>query len=286
MKPRVVDISLNYTGNIRPSPLAIKQRPKILLIDDSPIVRIMIGRFLKGKNYDVVVASSGEEGLERFDEEKFDAVILNEVLPGMYGTVVADKIRNTNPQIPIFMVTGSDIINGNPKQVAEQHRINAIFPKTTNTLPLIAKALEKEQHLQEILTNPVEPITMPSVTPSGAPMILVVDSSQTVLKMLKSEFEKMGFNVTTASNATDAWHTFKESPEKFNLVITANFVGLDRGGIALGNMVKALRPEIPVILHTSDDIGYLEAKDIEIFMKTFPFTLLMSRAQQLLSKAS
>ena len=96
----------------------------------------------------------------------------------------------------------------------------------------------------------------------------------------------MGFNVTTASNATDAWHTFKESPEKFNLVITANFVGLDRGGIALGNMVKALRPEIPVILHTSDDIGYLEAKDIEIFMKTFPFTLLMTRAQKLLSKAS
>lgn len=279
MRPKAIDVSFNFSGNLRPP-----QRPKILLIDDSQTVRQLISSFLHGKSYDVVVVSSGEEGLEKFKAEKFDAVILNEILPGMYGTVVADKIRNTNPHIPVFMVTGSDLINGNPKQVKEQHGITEIIPKTTLTTFLLFQALQatlNKKGTEKIMPRPVSPVTLPSVRPMLKPHVLVVDSSKTVCDMLKSKLEKMGFNVICAFNATDAWHIFKEGPEKFNLVITANFAGQDRGGIVLGNMVKALRPEIPVILHTSDEIKYLEARDIEIIHKSFLFLNLFQRVGQL-----
>lgn len=76
---------------------------KILLIDDNPGVSQMISKVLK-KEYEVIVAYSGTEGMMIFEQQPIDLVLLDRMLPGKSGDEVLAEIRNISP-IPIIMLT-------------------------------------------------------------------------------------------------------------------------------------------------------------------------------------
>lgn len=61
----------------------------ILLVEDEPTLRAGTKQFLAQRGFTVIVASSGEETLERFAEA--DAIILDIMLPGMSGIEVLHK---------------------------------------------------------------------------------------------------------------------------------------------------------------------------------------------------
>jgi DNA-binding response OmpR family regulator len=54
----------------------------------------------------VVVASDGEEGIERFRSESFDLVLTDLGMPKLSGWDVGKTIKGINPKIPIAMITG------------------------------------------------------------------------------------------------------------------------------------------------------------------------------------
>ena len=64
-------------------------KKKILVIDDSVLISEMISDILRAENYDVIIAKSGEEGLEKVATEKPDLVLLDVVLPIIDGFEVA-----------------------------------------------------------------------------------------------------------------------------------------------------------------------------------------------------
>jgi len=80
---------------------------KILLVDDDPDFVKVITRILQSKAYQVISAGDGDEGLEKMRKEKPDLVLLDIMMPGMDGYIVADKI-NSDPalsQIPVVALT-------------------------------------------------------------------------------------------------------------------------------------------------------------------------------------
>lgn len=78
----------------------------ILLIDDEPMVRDIIQKFLTFRGHRVAVADSGSEGIAAFKKEGFDLVITDLGMPGMTGWDVAGEIKRLNPKALVVLMTG------------------------------------------------------------------------------------------------------------------------------------------------------------------------------------
>jgi DNA-binding response OmpR family regulator len=81
---------------------------KILIIDDDEPVLANLCYFLRDKKYDVTTASDGLEGLELFenDQQGFDLVITDVVMPKISGTGLISMIKKKSPDTPIIAITG------------------------------------------------------------------------------------------------------------------------------------------------------------------------------------
>jgi len=90
------------------SPMDKKQR--ILIIDDNETDLTVTRRFLERREYDVIPALSGEEGLRLAAQTMPDAIVVDYRMPVMDGFEVARRVK-ADPQlqtIPILMLTGAD----------------------------------------------------------------------------------------------------------------------------------------------------------------------------------
>ncbi|WP_129842239.1 response regulator transcription factor [Streptomyces sp. RFCAC02] len=84
--------------------------PRVLLVEDDPAVRKGVELALGHQGYDVIAATTGEEGLARLASARPDVVVLDLMLPGLSGLDVCRRIRERD-QVPIIMVTarGDDV---------------------------------------------------------------------------------------------------------------------------------------------------------------------------------
>jgi DNA-binding NtrC family response regulator len=85
-------------------------RFKILVIDDEPILRDSLRVALETSGDDVLTARTGEEGLDLFQRESPDLVLLDHWLPGMTGDEVLRTIKEMNPDIPVIVMTAQGSI--------------------------------------------------------------------------------------------------------------------------------------------------------------------------------
>ena len=82
----------------------------VLVIDDDPAVRALLGRFLEREGFHVCLAADGESGLRRAREVRPDVITLDVIMPGMDGWSVLSALK-ADPSIgdiPVLMVTIED----------------------------------------------------------------------------------------------------------------------------------------------------------------------------------
>jgi DNA-binding response OmpR family regulator len=77
---------------------------RILLVDDEQSIQTLLSYPLRKEGYHVVQATDGRQALERFDEESFDLVVLDLMLPKVDGLEVCRRLR-TRSSVPIIMLT-------------------------------------------------------------------------------------------------------------------------------------------------------------------------------------
>jgi diguanylate cyclase (GGDEF)-like protein len=78
---------------------------KALIVDDAPDTLEIIQRLLHYDGYDVTIASTGEEGVKKVEEERPDVVLMDINLPGIDGTEALRRIRAVNPIQCVIMLT-------------------------------------------------------------------------------------------------------------------------------------------------------------------------------------
>ncbi|RKY03493.1 hypothetical protein DRP77_06005 [Candidatus Poribacteria bacterium] len=86
------------------------RRRKVLLIDDEPEI-IETVKFLLGlKNFEVVAAMDGVEGLEKAKSEKPDLILLDLILPKLNGYEVCARLKRDpdTKDIPVLILTARD----------------------------------------------------------------------------------------------------------------------------------------------------------------------------------
>lgn len=77
--------------------------PSLLVIDDDPVLLRLIASALN--EYEVVEASSGEEGLRMFASRPFDLVVCDLVMPGVSGLDAIHELRRQRPSQRIMVVS-------------------------------------------------------------------------------------------------------------------------------------------------------------------------------------
>ncbi|HQP91348.1 MAG TPA: response regulator [Candidatus Omnitrophota bacterium] len=83
----------------------MQKKKKILVVDDEADILDLLTNRLKANNYDVVTAVDGEDALDKLSKERPDAILLDIMMPRIGGLDVLKKIRETDKDLPIFMIT-------------------------------------------------------------------------------------------------------------------------------------------------------------------------------------
>ena len=81
--------------------------PTILIIDDEPNIRRMVGALLTAEGYEVRDAPDGVQGVARANEIEPDIVLLDLMMPGeLDGMAVLARLREKFPELPVVMMSG------------------------------------------------------------------------------------------------------------------------------------------------------------------------------------
>ena len=98
--------------------------PKILIIDDEPVLQMALERALKNENHNIVFASNGLEAIEKLKKEKPDLVLLDLRMPKLDGFGFLEKI-NIKPDDPysVVVITG----HGNDREVEKSFELGVNF---------------------------------------------------------------------------------------------------------------------------------------------------------------
>jgi DNA-binding response OmpR family regulator len=81
-----------------------ERSPRILLVDDERAIQTLLSYPLQKDGYDVTCASDGREALARFDDGKYDLVVLDVMMPRLDGLEVCRRMR-AKSTVPIIMLT-------------------------------------------------------------------------------------------------------------------------------------------------------------------------------------
>ncbi len=81
--------------------------PSVLIIDDEPNIRKMVGALLSSEGYEIRDAADGATGVTRAQELEPDLVLLDLMIPGaLDGMAVLEKLRELFPELPVIMMSG------------------------------------------------------------------------------------------------------------------------------------------------------------------------------------
>ena len=106
----MIRLPVGYEKEKKKEPKAVAEskggRARILVIDDEPFVRDILSKMFGLKGHEVVVASDGEEGIDRFKSGRFDLVFTDLGMPRVSGWEVGKTIKTLSPKTPVIMITG------------------------------------------------------------------------------------------------------------------------------------------------------------------------------------
>jgi len=144
---------------IKSSP-ADKAESKILIVDDDPLVRLALKKFIQKKGYEVSSAGTGKKALDRIEEEEPQIVLLDLRLPdSIDGLEVLKIIKKTRPEINVVMISGQAEIHGAVEAMklgAHDYLEKPIdFDRLTEILDSLTKEASKGQITGAVLDDMV-----------------------------------------------------------------------------------------------------------------------------------
>lgn len=78
--------------------------PRILIVDDSPTLRMIMARALQKIGYQISLAANGNDGLNKALQERPHCVILDVVLPGINGFSLCRHLRSLDPEHDLSII--------------------------------------------------------------------------------------------------------------------------------------------------------------------------------------
>jgi len=129
--------------------MAVEDKKTILVIDDEPEIRKLVGAMVTQFGYAVLTADSGEHALTLYRNHKghIEMLIADVVAPGMSGPMLADKLTALQPDLKVLYISGYDNTHVVQKYVVEKGHALLSKPFTLEQLKTkMAELLEPAEH--------------------------------------------------------------------------------------------------------------------------------------------
>jgi DNA-binding response OmpR family regulator len=114
----------------------VRSNKRILLADDDPGVREMLGRVLASENYDVLYAKNGREASTKFIADPPDLVLLDLNMPDRDGWTAFRMMNVAQPMLPVIVITARP----NQYPQAADLGVDGLMEKPLN-LPVLLRAI-------------------------------------------------------------------------------------------------------------------------------------------------
>lgn len=121
----------------------------VLIMEDEKKIAIAIRDCLASAGYQPTIAASGDAGILLLEKEKYDAVILDWMLPGRDGIEVLDWLRRRGSKPPVLLLTAKDAIEDRVKGLdsgADDYLVKPFaFPELLARLRALTRRLNKTE---------------------------------------------------------------------------------------------------------------------------------------------
>jgi len=192
--------------------------PRVLIVDDVADNRVALSCRLVKDGFEIVEADSGAEALRLVQEQAFDVMLLDVMLPDMSGTEVLRRIRDkfSASLLPVIMVTP----DSQAEDVIEAMKVGA---NDYVTMPFdfsIALARVNNQVARrraELELRNVNAMTKSDVRALPAARLLIVDDIADNRAVLSRRFAKRGFEIVEADCGAEALRLVQE--QTFDVVL-------------------------------------------------------------------
>ena len=108
----------------------------ILVVDDEPEVRKLVGAMLSRDSYKILISDSGETAIKTFEKHgsPIDLLLTDVVSPGVSGPMLADKLTQLQPGLRVLFMSGFDHTQVVQKYVLERGYSLLVKPFTMEQL--------------------------------------------------------------------------------------------------------------------------------------------------------
>ena len=132
-------------------------KSKILLVEDEDNLANGLEYNLTAEGYIVTLARDGKEAIEFFDENEFDLIVLDIMLPYFNGFEIAKHIREKHPQMPILMLTARTQVEDRVKglELGADDYLTKPFHLKELLLRIKGMLKRKKWYQKVVIDNPV-----------------------------------------------------------------------------------------------------------------------------------
>ncbi|MBU2513104.1 response regulator [bacterium] len=167
--------------------------PKILIVEDSRSLQNIIKSRLKSIKAEITVADNGESGLQKARSQEFDLILSDVDMPIMDGLEMCKQLKEDVATRSIPVVILSSMERDSDVEKGFEVGASAYVPKSM---------------AEKLLIGTIEDILHKSFFHKNK-IVLVVDDSKTILKLVENGLAKSGFQVLTALNGKKALDLLK-----------------------------------------------------------------------------
>lgn len=206
-EPDPLPLKQGVQRSMPPFPRPNDHKLRVLVIDDSMTMRLVLKRWLTDAGYEVVLAEDGLRAMALLEKEVFDLLTCDAEMPGMDGFELCAALRAMEssaavPHAPVIFITAHD-------QLADRQR--GFDVGATDFMP---KPPKEEEFLAR-----VERLLRPDQKLCGLTALVVEDSSVT-RRIVSSVLRENGIRVIEASNGEEAYRILVAQGAKLDLMIT------------------------------------------------------------------
>jgi len=153
---------------------------RILLVEDEENIREVVKLNLELEEYEVVTSANGKDALKKIEEQHFDLLILDVMLPDVDGFQICEQVRLSNMEVPIMFLTAKD---------TSLDRINGLKRGADDYLT-------KPFHLEELLLRVNNLIKRSSKSPENTPKIYTFGKNKINFITFEAQTNNGDFNLT------------------------------------------------------------------------------------------
>ncbi|HEY8926831.1 MAG TPA: response regulator [Polyangia bacterium] len=226
---------------------------RILTVDDSRSVRMIVVREIQALGYEFAEAEDGEKGLQKLSEGQYDLVILDVTMPVLDGPGMLAKMRERGDKTPVLMLTSESkrsIIAGIMKSGISDYILKPFKPEELQAK--IQKALNVSSPVSAAAAD--APVTAPVVSPGAAGAvapaegkigvdILVIDDMENVQKRLRQMVPEH-ISIKGVLNAQTALSTCRD--RVFRVILIDNDMP-DVNSTSLMRQIRVLQPRTAIL---------------------------------------